>query len=386
MKKKISILGASGSIGVNTLNIVEQFPERFEVVGLAVQRNIECLESQIRQFHPKVVSVADESACKELRARCSDLEVEILAGDAGAVQVATHPEVELVVSSIVGCAGLVPTYEAILADKQIALANKETLVVAGELIMAEVEKRGLPLLPVDSEHNAIFQSLQGHRRSDLYKILLTCSGGPFREHSLEELATVTKRDALKHPNWEMGQKITIDSSTLMNKGLEVLEAHWLYGVDFSDIQVVVHPQSVIHSMVEYIDGSIIAQLGVPDMRIPIAYAMAYPERLDLHVERLNVPKLGQFTFEEPDFERFPCLRHAYDAGRIGGTMPAVLNAANEIVVEAFLQERISFLEIPQIIHRVMERHAVQKLVSIEVALDADRWAREQAWNDVAKKN
>ncbi len=386
MKKKISILGASGSIGLSTLNIVEQFPERFEVVGLAVQRNIERLESQIRQFHPKIVSVADESAGEQLRSRCSDLDIEILTGEAGSVQVATHPDVELVVASIVGYAGLIPTYEAILADKQIALANKETLVVAGELIVPEVERRGLTLLPVDSEHNAIFQSLQGHRRSDLSKILLTCSGGPFRQHSLEELAHVNRGDALKHPNWEMGQKITIDSSTLMNKGLEVLEAHWLYGVDFSDIQVVVHPQSVIHSMVEYVDGSVIAQLGVPDMRIPIAYAMAYPERLDLDVERLNVSKIGNFSFEEPDFERFPCLRYAYDAGQIGGTMPAVLNAANEIVVEAFLQERISFLEIPRIIHTVMERHAVQKLVSLEVAIEADRWAREQTRNEIAQKS
>ncbi|MCP4404873.1 MAG: 1-deoxy-D-xylulose-5-phosphate reductoisomerase [bacterium] len=386
MKKKISILGASGSIGLSTLNIVEQFPERFEVVGLAVQRNIERLESQIRQFHPKIVSVADESAGEQLRSRCSDLDIEILTGEAGSVQVATHPDVELVVASIVGYAGLAPTYKAVLADKQIALANKETLVVAGELIVPEVERRGLTLLPVDSEHNAIFQSLQGHRRSDLYKILLTCSGGPFRQHSLEELAHVSRGDALKHPNWEMGQKITIDSSTLMNKGLEVLEAHWLFGVDFSDIQVVVHPQSVIHSMVEYVDGSVIAQLGVPDMRIPIAYAMAYPERLDLDVERLNVSKIGNFSFEEPDFERFPCLRYAYDAGQIGGTMPAVLNAANEIVVEAFLQERISFLEIPRIIHTVMERHAVQKLVSLEVAIEADRWAREQTRDEIAQKS
>ena len=385
MKKKISILGASGSIGVSTLNIVEQFPERFDVVGLAAQRNIERLEKQIRQFHPQIVSVADKGACEQLRSRCSDLDLDIVSGEAGAVRVATHPDVEQVVSAIVGCAGLLPTYKAILAGKQIALANKETLVVAGELIMPEVKKRGIPMLPVDSEHNAIFQSLHGHRKQDLYKILLTCSGGPFRRHSQEDLAKVTKADALKHPNWEMGQKITIDSATLMNKGLEVLEAHWLFGVDFSDIQVVVHPQSVIHSMVEYLDGSIIAQLGVPDMRIPIAYAMAYPERLDLDVERLDVPKLGQFTFEEPDFERFPCLRYAYDAGQIGGTMPAVLNAANEIAVEAFLQERLSFLDIPRIIQAVMEQHDAQTLDSIEAAIDADRWGREQARNEIVQK-
>ncbi len=377
MKKKISILGSTGSIGVNALNVVEQFPERFEVIGLAAQRNITLLEEQIRQFHPKVVSVADEPSGKELKERCADLNVEVFRGENGTVQVATHPDIDMVLSSIVGFAGLVPTYQAILANKQIALANKETLVVAGALMMSEIEKRGLSLLPVDSEHNAIFQSLQGHRREDVCKILLTASGGPFRKHTKEQLKTVTLQDALKHPNWAMGRKITIDSATLMNKGLEVIEAHWLFGVSFSDIQVVVHPQSVIHSMVEYVDGAVIAELGVPDMRIPIAYALTYPEQVQLNVPRLELTTIGALTFEEPDFGKFPCLQYAYQAGEIGGTMPAVLNAANEIAVEAFLQEKIAFLDIHHIINRVMSAYETKPLLSLDDAIEADRWAREK---------
>jgi 1-deoxy-D-xylulose-5-phosphate reductoisomerase len=378
MKKKIAILGSTGSIGVNTLDIVTQFPERFEVVGLAAQRNITVLEKQIRQFRPQVVSVADEQPGRQLQTRCADIPVKIVIGETGTTQVATYPDVELVVSAIVGFAGLIPTYQAILANKHIALANKETLVIAGELIMPEIQKRGLALLPVDSEHNAIFQSLHGHRRVDARKILLTCSGGPFRKYSPEQLKAVKPQDALRHPNWNMGQKITIDSATLMNKGLEVLEAHWLFGMKFADIQVVIHPQSVIHSMVEYVDGSIIAQLGVPDMRIPIGYALAYPERLSLDVPKVNLFHIGSLTFEEPDLEKFPCLRYAYKAGEIGGTMPAVLNAVNEVVVNAFLQEQISFLDIPRIIQQVMDAHQVKTLSSVEDAIAADEWARKAA--------
>jgi 1-deoxy-D-xylulose-5-phosphate reductoisomerase len=378
MKKKISILGSTGSIGVNTLNVVEQFPERFDVVGLAVQRNITLLEEQIHTFRPQVVSVADEEQGQQLKERCTNIPVEVFTGESGIIQVATHPDVELVVSSIVGFAGLIPTYQAILANKHIALANKETLVVAGALIMPEIEKRGLSLLPVDSEHSAIFQSLQGHDKNAIHKILLTCSGGPFRQYSQEQLTTVSPQDALRHPNWDMGKKITIDSATLMNKGLEVLEAHWLFGVDFSDIQVVIHPQSVIHSMVEYVDSSIIAQLGIPDMRIPIAYAMSYPERVNLDVPRVNLFDIATFTFEEPDFDKFPCLHYAYKAGEIGGTMPAVLNAANEVAVDAFLRENISFLDIPRTIKHVMETHEVQPLSTLDDAIEADRWARKEA--------
>jgi 1-deoxy-D-xylulose-5-phosphate reductoisomerase len=378
MKKKISILGSTGSIGANTLDIVSQFPERFEVVGLAVQRNITLLEEQIRKFRPQVVSVADEEPGQQLRERCVNIPVEIFTGETGTIQVATHPDVDLVVSAIVGFAGLIPTYQAILANKHIALANKETLVIAGELIIPEIQNRGISLLPVDSEHNAIFQSLQGHRRSDVQKILLTCSGGPFRQYSQEQLKTVRPQDALRHPNWNMGQKITIDSATLMNKGLEVIEAHWLFGMSFVDIQVVIHSQSIIHSMVEYGDGSIIAQLGVPDMRIPIAYALAYPERLKLNVPRLNLFNIGSLTFEEPDFEKFLCLRYAYKAGEIGGTMPAVLNAANEIAVDAFLRRNISFLDIPRIIQHVMDVHEVKALSTLDDAIKADQWARREA--------
>jgi len=377
MKKKIAILGSTGSIGLSTLDVVTQFPDRFEVVGLAVQRNITLLEEQIRTFHPKVVSVADEELGNQLRKRC-EADVAILTGEAGTIEVATYPDVELVMSAIVGFAGLVPTYHAMLANKHIALANKETLVIAGELFMPEIERRGLSLLPVDSEHNAIFQSLHGHRQQDVQRILLTCSGGPFRHHTLEQLTAVTPADALKHPNWEMGQKITIDSATLMNKGLEVIEAHWLFRMPFEDIQVVVHPQSAIHSMVEYIDGSIMAEIGVPDMRIPIAYALSYPERIPLDVPRIDLCEVGAFTFEKPDVERFPCLHYAYQAGKIGGTMPAVLNAANEVAVSAFLQERIGFMDIAHIVHHVMEAHEVQMLKALDDAVKADHWARTEA--------
>lgn len=378
MKKKISILGSTGSIGVNTLKIVKQFPERFDVVGLAVQRNITLLEQQIHQFHPKIVSVADETLAQELRTRCADLKIEILTGEQGAVQVATHDDVDMVVSAIVGCAGLVPTYQAVLADKQIALANKETLVVAGAVIMPEIARRGGTLLPVDSEHNAIFQSLQGHRREDVRKILLTASGGPFRQFTQEQLQTVSLQQALQHPNWAMGQKITIDSATLMNKGLEVIEAHWLFNIGFAEIEVVIHPQSVIHSMVEYADGSVIAELGVPDMRIPIAFALCYPEHLPIDVPRLDFASLKALTFEKPDLHKFPCLHYAYQAGEMGGTMPAALNAANEIAVDAFLQEQIAFRDISAIIAEVMETHAVKPLTTIGDALEADRRAREKA--------
>lgn len=378
MKKKITILGSTGSIGMSTLQVVEQFPERFEIVGLTAQQNISRLEKQMRQFHPQIVAVADEARGQELRERCKDLDVEIVTGERGIVQAATHPDVEIVMSAIVGFAGLIPTYQAVLANKHIALANKETLIVAGSLIVPEIKKRGLSLLPVDSEHNAIFQSLQGHRHSNIYKILLTCSGGPFRTYPQERLKTVTLEDALRHPNWAMGQKITIDSATLMNKGLEVIEAHWFFGMNFSDIEVVIQPQSIVHSMVEYIDGSIISQMGVSDMKIPIAYALAYPERLNLDVPRLKLPKFGSLTFEEPDFEKFPCLKYGYQAGEIGGTMPTVLNAANEVAVDLFIRRKIVFMDIPRTIHHVMESHEVQPVSSLEVVIEADQWARKEA--------
>jgi 1-deoxy-D-xylulose-5-phosphate reductoisomerase len=378
MKKKIAILGSTGSVGMSTLRVVEQFPEQFEVVGLAVQRNIDRLEKQIRKFHPRIVSVGDEKQGQKLRERCADIKVDILTGEPGTIQVATHPDVELVMSAIVGFAGLKPTYRAVLANKNIALANKETLIVAGDLIIPEIQKRGLALLPVDSEHNAIFQSLQGHRRADIHKILLTCSGGPFRQCSQEQLKTISVKDALHHPNWDMGPKITIDSATLMNKGLEVIEAHWFFESDYSNIEVLVHPGSVVHSMVEYVDGSIIAQIGPTDMQIPIAYALAYPERLDLDVPRLNLPRIGSLVFEEPALDKFPCLAYGYQAGEIGGTMPAVLNAANEVAVESFLREKISFLDIPRTIRHVMDTHDVKTISTLDDVIEADQWARTKA--------
>ncbi|GAK57707.1 1-deoxy-D-xylulose 5-phosphate reductoisomerase [Candidatus Vecturithrix granuli] len=378
MKKKIAVLGSSGSIGVNTLNVVAQFPERFEVIGLAVQRNITLLEQQIRQFHPQIASVADEALAAELRKRCADLKVEILAGESGAIQVATHADMDMVISAIVGFSGLIPTYRAVLAHKEIALANKETLVAAGALIMPEIARQQGTLLPVDSEHHAIFQCLQGHRREDVHKILLTASGGPFRQFTREQLQSVTVQHALRHPNWAMGKKITIDSATLMNKGLEVIEAHWLFDIAFSEIQVVVHPQSVIHSMVEYVDGSIIAELGAPDMRIPIAYALSYPEQMAIDAPRLDFTTLKALTFEEPDLQKFPCLHYAYQAGEIGATMPTVLNAANEIAVEAFLQKQIGFVDIAALILQVMDAHVVRPLITIEDVVEADHWAREKS--------
>ena len=378
MKKKLAILGSTGSIGVSTLEVVAQFPDRFEVVSLAAQRNIDRLEAQIRQFQPQIVSVADEARAQVLRARCADVPVEIYAGEMGAIQVATHPAADLVVSAIVGFAGLAPTYQAILARKDLALANKETLVVAGALMMPEIKKQGVALLPVDSEHNAIFQALQGQRRADVRKIILTCSGGPFRTFSLADLQTVTAAQALRHPNWAMGPKITIDSATLMNKGLEVIEAHWLFDVAFADIEVVVHPQSVVHSLVEYVDGSLLAELGVSDMKIPIAYALAYPERVSVAVPRLKLATLHTVMFEEPDLKKFPCLQYGYEAGQIGGTMPAVLNAANEIAVDKFLQGQIAFTAIPRVIRHVMDQHAVQAVTSLNILCEVDRWARQAA--------
>ncbi len=378
MKKKLAILGSTGSIGVSTLEVVAQFPDRFEVVSLAAQRNIDRLEAQIRQFQPQLVSVADEARAQVLRTRCADVPVEIYAGEAGAIQVATHPAADLVVSAIVGFAGLAPTYQAILARKDLALANKETLVVAGALMMPEIKKQGVALLPVDSEHNAIFQALQGQRRADVRKIILTCSGGPFRTFSPADLQRVTAAQALRHPNWAMGPKITIDSATLMNKGLEVIEAHWLFDVAFADIEVVVHPQSVVHSLVEYVDGSLLAELGVSDMKIPLAYALAYPERVPVAVPRLKLPALHTLMFAEPDLKTFPCLQYGYEAGQIGGTMPAVLNAANEIAVDKFLQGQIAFTAIPRVIRHVMDQHAVQAVTSLNILCEVDRWARQAA--------
>lgn len=353
--KKIAILGSTGSIGTQTLEVVRENKD-IEVSGLAAGNNIERLEAQIREFAPKVVAVWNEERAKELADKVRDLDVKIVSGMEGLIEVSTLPEVEILVTAIVGMIGIRPTIAAITAGKHIALANKETLVTAGHIIMPLAKEHGVSILPVDSEHSAIFQSLQGGQERALHKILLTASGGPFRGRRWEDLQNVQVEDALKHPNWEMGRKITIDSSTMVNKGLEVIEAKWLFGVEVDQIEVVVQPQSIIHSMVEYVDGAVIAQLGTPDMKLPIQYALYYPERRYLPGDRLDFRGLAQLTFEEPDLETFYGLRLAYEAGKAGGSLPTVFNAANEKAVSKFLNREIRFLKIPEMIQACMEAH------------------------------
>ncbi|MCP9455623.1 MAG: 1-deoxy-D-xylulose-5-phosphate reductoisomerase [Nitrospira sp.] len=376
--KSIIILGSTGSIGTNALDIVRRFPDDFRVIGLTAGNNVEKLEAQIRMFRPHAVAVATKTAAVRLRDRCADLQVEILTGEDGIAQVAAMPGAELVISAIVGAAGLVPTLAAIRSGKHIALANKEPMVMAGKLIQAEARKHGVRIFPVDSEHSAIFQSLEGHRLQDVRRLILTASGGALWPLTKEQLQDVTPEQALQHPNWKMGAKITIDSATLMNKGLEVVEARWLFDIDASRIDVLIHRESIIHSLVEYEDRSMLAQLGLPDMRTPISYAMRYPERLPLELPSLDLTEIGKLTFDKPDHDRFPCLSLGYESLRVGGTMPAAMNAANEVAVEAFLNGGIRFVEIPEIIRSTMEAHAYRDLVDLEDALEADRWAREKA--------
>ncbi|MEC4889436.1 MAG: 1-deoxy-D-xylulose-5-phosphate reductoisomerase [Nitrospira sp.] len=376
--KTIIILGSTGSIGTNTLDIVQRFPEEFRVAGLTAGNNIDKLEEQIRIFKPRVVAVSNDAAAATLRQRCAGIPVDILAGEKGIADVASLPEAEMVISAIVGAAGLVPTLAAIRTGKHIALANKEPMVMAGKLMQEEARKHGVNIFPVDSEHSAIFQSLVGHRLQDVRRLILTASGGALWTLTKEQLRDVTPERALQHPNWKMGSKITIDSATLMNKGLEVVEARWLFDIPESRIEVLVHRESIIHSLVEYEDRSMIAQLGLPDMRTPISYAMRYPERLPLDLPSLDLAEVGKLTFCKPDHERFPCLQLGYESLRIGGTMPAAMNAANEIAVEAFLQKGIRFLEIAEVIRQTMDAHAPKEIHSLEDALDADRWARDKA--------
>jgi 1-deoxy-D-xylulose-5-phosphate reductoisomerase len=377
--KYLSILGSTGSIGRNALKIVEMFPERFAVKALAAKKNIELLAGQIEQFRPEIVAVFDEKRALELKKILpSPCNAEIMHGDDGYRVAATLDSVDMVVSAMVGAAGLIPTLAAIDAGKQIALANKETLVMAGEIVMKRAEQKGIKILPIDSEHSAIFQCLKGHRKEDLSKILLTASGGPFRNKSKDEFVNIKPKDALNHPTWQMGPKISIDSATLMNKGLEVIEAKFLFEVSENRIEVVVHPQSVIHSMVSYKDGSVIAQLGIPDMKGAIAYAMAYPERLDLKQPIPEFANMGGLTFERPDLEKFPCLAFAFEACKTGGTLPAVLNAANEVAVQAFLNERIPFVKIPDVIHRTMAKHTLVSVPDLSDIIAADSWARVEA--------
>ncbi len=374
--KKIAILGSTGSIGTQTLEVVRENKD-IEVLGLAAGNNIKLLEEQIREFKPRLAAVWKEEKAKELRENIKDLNVKVVSGMEGLIELAVLEEAEILVTAIVGMIGIRPTIEAIKAGKDIALANKETLVTAGHIIMPLAKEHNVAILPVDSEHSAIFQSLQGSNRSELHKILLTASGGPFRGKKREDLMNIQVEDALKHPNWEMGRKITIDSSTLVNKGLEVIEAKWLFDVDIEQIEVVVHPQSIIHSMVEYVDGAIIAELGTPDMKLPIQYALYYPERRFLPGERVDFATLSQLTFEKPDMETFYGLRLAFEAGKEGGSLPTVFNAANELAVSKFLNRKIGYLQIPEIIEVCMRNHKNILNPTVEEILQTEKAVYEQ---------
>lgn len=368
--KKVAILGSTGSIGTQTLEIARTNGD-LAITALAAGSNVERLEAQIREFRPSLAAVWAEEKAKELKSRIRDLDVRVVTGMEGLIEVAEQPESGILVTAIVGMIGIRPTIAAMKAGKDIALANKETLVTAGHIIMPLAEECGVRILPVDSEHSAIFQCLNGENRCELHKILLTASGGPFRGKKKEELREVQVEDALKHPSWSMGRKITIDSATLVNKGLEMMEARWLFGVEPQDIKIVVQPKSIIHSMVEFADGAVIAQLGTPDMKLPIQYALYYPQRRYLPGERLDFWKLGQITFEEPDMENFPGLRLAFDAAAAGGSLPTVYNAANERAVALFLDRKIRFLEIPELIERCMEEHKAVKAPSVEEILQTE---------------
>lgn len=369
--KKIAILGSTGSIGTQTLEVVRNNGD-IEVTALAAGKNITLLEQQIREFRPKLAAVWDEADAKTLRNAVRDLDVQIRSGMDGLIDVCTEPSAEIVVTAIVGMIGIRPTIAAMKAGKDIALANKETLVTAGHIIMPLAEQTGVKILPVDSEHSAIFQCLNGETHNKIHKILLTASGGPFRGRTREQMKEIQVEDALKHPNWTMGRKITIDSSTMVNKGLEVMEARWLFGVSMDQVQVVVQPQSVIHSMVEFEDGAVIAQLGTPDMKLPIQYALYYPERRFLPGERLDFTKPGQITFEAPDYENFRGLALAREAGKRGGSLPTVFNAANELAVAAFLDRKISYLAITDMIEAAMDHHKVIENPSVEQILGAEQ--------------
>ena len=377
--KSICILGSTGSIGTNALKIVRQFPEKFSVVALTANTRVEQLARQIETFRPRLAAVGDEAHAMRLKALLpADLKVEIVFGSDGFTTAATLAEVDMVLGAMVGAAGLVPTLAAIDAGKDIALANKETLVMAGAIVMARVAEKGVRLMPVDSEHSAIFQSLEGQAKNEVREILLTASGGPFRRLPGAEFDAITPEAALKHPNWSMGSKITIDSATLMNKGLEVIEARWLFDVGFDRIRVVVHPQSIVHSMVVYQDGAVMAQLGVPDMKGAIAYGLSYPQRLPLGVPAPDFSGIGQLTFEDPDLTRFPCLGLAFEAGRAGGCLPAVLNAANEVAVAAFLKRGLPYTGIHALIERTLNRFRPEGAPDLDTILAADQWARQTA--------
>jgi 1-deoxy-D-xylulose-5-phosphate reductoisomerase len=378
--KAITLLGSTGSIGTQTLDIVASHPDRFRLVGIAAGSNVDLLAEQVKQFRPEIVGIADKSKFAALQTALGGLDYKpkLVAGEEGLVEIAAYGDAQSVVTGIVGCAGLLPTIAAIQAGKDIALANKETLIAGGPVVLPLVKKHGVRLLPADSEHSAIFQCLQGVPEGGLRRIILTASGGSFRDWPAEKLAQVTIADALKHPNWSMGKKITIDSATLMNKGLEVIEAHYLFGLEYDDIDIVIHPQSIIHSLIELQDSSVLAQMGWADMRLPLLYAVSWPERIATDWPRLDLVKAGDLTFREPDRVKYPAINLAYAAGRAGGTMPAVLNAANEQAVALFLDEKIDFLTIPRVIEQVCDRHRADHRLdpTLEDILAVDDWARK----------
>ncbi len=382
--KKISILGSTGSIGTQALDVIGDVTSNTEAVCLTANKNTKLLEQQIRKYKPKFAAIGDESLYSDLKARCKDIDIKLSAGSDGIIQAATFGDADMVLNSLVGISGLVPTISALCEKKDIALANKETLVTGGEVVTQLAKEMGASILPVDSEHSAIFQCLNGENRDKIKNIWLTASGGPFRGKTKEYLESVTKEQALKHPNWDMGAKITIDSSTLMNKGLEVIEARWLFDVDCDRIIPIVHPESVIHSMVEFEDNSIIAQMGSPDMRLPISYAINFPERKYSVSKPLNLFEIKSLNFEKPDYETFPCLRLAFDAIKSGGLMCAVLNGANEACVELFLNDKIRYTQISELIERAMEDFSNQEIVTVDGILEADRYAREKVYSLLKK--
>ena len=385
MMKNITILGSTGSIGVNSLKVIKAHPDRFCCFGLAAGRNIGLLLKQVESFQPKAVCVVDEKLAIALRDQLPNKSTpEIYYGEEGFRHLATLTEVDTVISAMTGAAGLLPTYAAIKAGKNIALANKETMVMAGAIIMAEAKRQNISVLPVDSEHSAIFQAIQGHPQEDIKRIVLTASGGPFRNFSLKEMDKVTPAQALNHPNWDMGEKITIDSATLMNKGLEAIEAKWFFNLDMDQIDILIHPQSVIHSMVEYKDGSVIAQLGIADMIIPISYALSYPRHLENSLPPLELDEVQELTFRKPDMKRFRSLDLALMAAKVGGSMPTVLNGANEVAVAAFLEKKIKFLDIPDLIEKTMDTHHSQPVDHIEDIIKTNQWARDMATEELRK--
>jgi 1-deoxy-D-xylulose-5-phosphate reductoisomerase len=383
--KNICLLGSTGYIGTNSLKVIKESPERYRIIALGAGRNIDLLLNQIKEFKPQFAAVINSDLANDLKTRLNTrINTEILCGTEGYVEIATLSEVNIAIAAMTGSSGLLPTFSAIAAGKDVALANKETLVIAGSLLTKESKKTDAKIFPIDSEHSAIQQSIQGHRREDLKRIILTGSGGPFKDFSIERLSTVTPKEALRHPKWRMGRKISVDSATLMNKGMEAIEAKWLFSLEMNQIEILLHPQSIIHSMVEYMDGSIIAQLASPDMRIPISYALSYPRHLKGELPSLDLSEVGTLSFEKPDTNRFRCLDLALAASKIGESMPAVLSGANEIAVNAFLEGNIGFLEIPQIIEKTMEKHELFPINSIDQAIEADQWAQLQA-QEILKK-